>query len=44
MAITIQVCAECKHERDNQSSLRVDGLVYQIFCPCACHTRVQPWY
>jgi hypothetical protein len=44
MSVTLQVCANCKHTIENQSSITVDGLVYHIVCPCACHTRVKAWY
>jgi hypothetical protein len=45
MAIALQICADCKHNHeDTESSIRVDGIVYSIVCPCPCHTRVRAWY
>ena len=43
MAVTIQICAKCKHEHGTQPAIVVDGLTYHIMCPCVCHTKVKPW-
>ena len=43
MALTIQICAVCKHESDTHPAIKVDGQVYNILCPCTCHTKVALW-
>ncbi len=43
MALTIQVCGQCKHEHGATPSIVIDGLVYNILCPCLCHARMKNW-